>query len=130
MSWNTIENILYCKWVSTKKAANHPMSFYPDAEDFALDFYFLFACYFIVGAGSRHTQNQQYRNAREDRGLKDSNFNHVFPWHANDSSVHKINSIVKECIGKVKDMPIGKNFMGTSLRSGSAQEVSYFLYYF
>lgn len=52
--WNTVYNALFLDWQERKTNAQKPMSFFPDAQSWELDVYHSLACYWVLGAGSRH----------------------------------------------------------------------------
>ena len=70
---NIIEGFLYTDWNEGKVCEQNPMSFYPerDINRWMLDFYFLLACYCIIGGASSHTQTPEFVNEMSNRENND-----------------------------------------------------------
>ncbi len=78
-SMNIIEGLLYTDWNEGKVCEQNPMSFYPERniKCWMLDFYFLLACYCIIGGASSYTQTHEFVNEMTERGNKDNSL--IYP---------------------------------------------------
>ena len=94
-----IEQIMYTTWSEPKVSKQSMMTFYPDFDKYAIDWYFLAGCYFTCGGGYHYTQNQAFNT--ETRNRIETATQHrscamslLFPYLQKDGAA-KVNNIMK-----------------------------------
>lgn len=120
--WNSIHGKLFTKWNEQKTRRQSMMNFFPDFSDWRLDIYFLFAGYFILGAGSTATTEGWFREECEKRNIDHRNTSFMFTWLIKNCN-QVTNDAIKEFEGKVEFVPADGLCTAKSLRYGALQTV-------
>lgn len=81
-------------------------------------------CYFIYGAGARHTTSPNFREAIEFRGIKSvEDQTLIFPALINNAA-QKVSSYMKDVIGQIPSLPAGiSNISARGMRYGGLHEL-------
>jgi len=123
---NYIENVLDFQWNEHKTARQSQMNAYPDMETFTLDFYFLSALYFILGAGCEYMTQPFYEDELiNNRKMKTEDIHKcafMFPGLVKNAT-KCIGDIISKCKGSVHGIHKSGTFTPKSLRMGALQEV-------
>jgi len=120
--WNSIYEILVLDWNEVKTDKQMPMPFSHDHNDFALCFYFVMFCYFLVGGGSRFTTNPLFVNVIAERGMDNDDQTLVFPTLINNAA-NKVTSYLKDCVGEIDELPASVKICARGLRYGGLHEI-------
>lgn len=103
------------------------MNFYPDYDNYSLDFYFLMYLYIVVtGAGQRFTFTNGYWDhiaKSRELSLHDAKMVTLMFPELSFNAQMIINKSVSDCKGKVESLPGSANITGKSARYGGLQEI-------
>jgi hypothetical protein len=109
-NWDFDQENVFLDWPEEKTSKYKLMTFVCDRQYFEIDFYFTLACYFIVGAGTRHYNSN----------LQPSS-NWMIPHLAGLAVPNKaITQILKDIISSGTIEEMCGDITGTSLRIGAA----------
>lgn len=113
-TWNSVYQCLETLWNELKTSRQKVMLFFCDFKHYLLCFYFSFACYLLLGAGSSHVGA-----LNADTGL-------LFPFLQGDTKGKEATSKLSNCIKKQQSASGGAlpaDASAKCLRVGAVQEI-------